>query len=270
MARVAPRRVRQHAFGRDPRAYDRARLRYPPRIYDLLASRCGLRPDASVFEIGPGTGIVSRELLRRGADPLTLIEPDRRMARYLLGTLGTDVPRVRWIASAFEDVRLPVGEFDLGVAATSFHWLPERRALRGVARALRPGGWWAWWSNLHGDPYRSTAFDRAVRPVYREVFGPRRGRKPAGRTAAKDRRRHLGALRSNGHFTEISVEQLRWEVLLSPRQATDLWATFSEIATLAAPPRKRFLSSFRASLEERFGTRVRIPIRTPLYTARRR
>jgi SAM-dependent methyltransferase len=270
MTKVAPRHVRKRAFGRDPWAYDHARLRYPPRIYEVLRSRCGLRPGARVFEIGPGTGIVSRELVRRGANPLTLIEPDPRMARYLLGTLGTRVDRVRWIASPFEDARLPVGEFDLGVAATSFHWLPERRALRGVDRALRPGGWWAWWSNFHGDPYRPTSFDRAVRPVYREVFGPRRGRKPAGRTVAKDQRGHLGALRSNGHFTDVSVEQIRWEVALSPVRAAALWATFSEIATLPSASRTRFLAMFRDALHENFGTRVRIPIRTPLYTARRR
>ncbi|EQD38338.1 Methyltransferase type 11, partial [mine drainage metagenome] len=51
----------------------------------------------------------------------------------------------------FEEVPLRPGSFDLGVAATSFHWLPERRGLRKVARALRPGGWWAAWGNEHGD-----------------------------------------------------------------------------------------------------------------------
>ena len=57
-------------------------------MFEILASRCGLRPGAAVFEIGPGTGIATRELLRLGADPLTVVEPDRRLVGFLLRSIS--------------------------------------------------------------------------------------------------------------------------------------------------------------------------------------
>jgi len=109
MPRPAPRRVRKRVFGRDPATYDRARLDYPPRVYDLLRKRCGLRPGSSVFEIGPGTGIATRSLLKFGANPIVLIEPDRRLARYLAARLPESNGRVRIFPGPFEKVRLPRG-----------------------------------------------------------------------------------------------------------------------------------------------------------------
>ncbi|EQD27852.1 Methyltransferase type 11, partial [mine drainage metagenome] len=145
--------MRSGIFGRDPEAYHRARLPYPERVYQVLIRRCGLRPGTATFEIGPGTGIATRELLQRGASPLTLIEPDRRLVRFLRANLRYRPGAVTFHPHRFEEVPLRPGSFDLGVAATSFHWLPERRGLRKVARALRPGGWWAAWGNEHGDPF---------------------------------------------------------------------------------------------------------------------
>ncbi len=42
----------QRAFGIDPTGYDQARPDYPPRVYEILHDRCGLRPGARTFEIG--------------------------------------------------------------------------------------------------------------------------------------------------------------------------------------------------------------------------
>jgi SAM-dependent methyltransferase len=268
MPATAPRRVRKRVFGRDPRAYDRARLRYPPRVYDLLTTRCGLRPGSSVFEIGPGTGIATRALLKLGAGPMVLVEPDRRLAGYLAKRLRAPNGRVRIMTESFERVKLPRGEFDLGVAATSFHWLPERLALRRVARALKAGGWWATWNNHHGDPYRPSRFHLALQPLYRELYG----RNPSGYTkarAVKDRRDRIHALRAIGMFDRISREDIRWTVALETGRLRALWGTFSEVASLPPKKRERFLTGLGRIVDDQFGGNVEIPMLTPLYTARR-
>jgi len=268
VVRTAPRRVRKRAFGRDPEAYDRARLAYPPQVYEILTSRCDLRPGASVFEIGPGTGIATRALLKLGAGPITLVEPDRRLARYLAKRLGTQTGRVRILTEPFERVRLSRGEFDLGVAATSFHWLPERFALRKVARTLKPGGWWATWNNHHGDPYRPSPFQRALRPLYRELYGPST-KGPAKARAVRDRRDRLRALEAVGMFDHISREDVRWAVTLRTARVRALWGTFSEVVTLPAKKREWFLASLGRVVDDQFGGKVEIPMLTPVYTARR-
>ncbi|MGA7861056.1 MAG: class I SAM-dependent methyltransferase [Thermoplasmata archaeon] len=272
MAKKALRRVRRGVFGRDPTAYDRARLAYPERVYEILTTRCGLHPGAAVFEIGPGTGIATRELLRLGASPLTLVEPDRRLARYLIDSLGSRGGRVKVSIERFEDAALSAGGFDLGVAATSFHWLPERLALRRVARALKPGGWWATWNNHHGDAYRPSPFHRALQPLYRELSHGR-GVVPGGgqtkASAASDRRNRLRALESVNKFDHISREDIRWTVTLATSRVRALWGTFSDVVTLASKKREWFLTELGRIVDEQFGGEVSLPMLTPIYTARR-
>jgi SAM-dependent methyltransferase len=266
------RKVRGSVFGRAPEAYDHARLAYPKRVYEILTTRCGLHPGAVVFEIGPGTGIATRELLRLGGNSITLIEPDRRLARYLVDSLGSRDRRVTISIKPFERAALPAEGFDLGVAATSFHWLPERLALRKVARALKPGGWWATWNNHHGDPYRPSPFHRALQPLYRELSHGR-GVVPGGgqtqASAARDRRNRIAALKSVGKFDHISREDIRWPVTLETARVKALWGTFSEIVTL--PPGKRdwFLTEVEKIADEQFDGEVQFPMLTPIYTARR-
>jgi SAM-dependent methyltransferase len=250
-------------------AYDRARLAYPKEVYRLLTTRCGLRRDVSVFEIGPGTGIATRALLKLGAAPMTIIEPDRRLARYLEARLRTWRGTVTILAEPFERVKLPREAFDLGVAATSFHWLPERPALRKVARSLRSGGWWATWNNHYGDPYRPNDFHRALQPLYQRLSGRRSTRYTRAR-ARKDRRDRLRALESVGAFERISREDLWWSARLGTERVQALWGTFSEIVTLP-PARKRwFLRELGRMIDEQFRGEVDIPIHTPVYTAQRR
>jgi SAM-dependent methyltransferase len=257
-------------FGRDPAAYAGARLPYPKRVYEILTERCGLRPGSTVFEIGPGTGIASRELLRLGAGPLTLIERDRRMVRFLRPSLGPAGDRVLLVNAPFERVPLRSGSFDLGVAATSFHWLPERRSLQKVARLLRPGGWWATWNNHHGDPYRRSAFQEALRPLYRELARGRPGRGSSRASAERDRRSRLRALSAVGRFEQISREDIHWHATLSTAAVRALWGTFSDVVTLPPTRRSRFLDGLERIVDDQFDGRVTIRMLTPIYTARRR
>src|SRR5947207_424718 len=106
MAEIDP-TAGQRIFGADPTGYDRARPEYPPRIYELLRERCGLRPGTRTFEIGPGTGQATRHLLRLGAAPLIAVEPDERLAGFLASTLGLSAPGLEIQVATFEDARLP-------------------------------------------------------------------------------------------------------------------------------------------------------------------
>lgn len=71
-------------FGDDPANYESARPPYPARVFEVLTSRCGLGPGTRAFEIGPATGLATRELAARGANVIA-IEPDPRLATHLAG-----------------------------------------------------------------------------------------------------------------------------------------------------------------------------------------
>ncbi len=119
-------------FGGDPGGYDRARPDYPPRVYEILTSRCGLRPGTATLEIGAGTGLATRRLLALGADPLVAVEPDERLAAYLSTQMEATGYALDVRVGAFEETPLEPASFDLVVSATAFHWLNQPVALAKV------------------------------------------------------------------------------------------------------------------------------------------
>src|SRR5437899_1526248 len=58
--------------------YARYRPGYPPALFDLLVSRCGLGPGSLVVDVGSGTGISARALAQRGV-PVVGVEPNADM-----------------------------------------------------------------------------------------------------------------------------------------------------------------------------------------------
>lgn len=265
------RREGRRAFGRDPAGYARYRLDYPRRVFDVLERRCGLRRGSAVFEIGPGTGIASRQLLASGADPLCLIEPDPRLARYLNTALGRARSRAHIVNATFEEARLPEGVFDLGTAATSFHWVDEYRALPKIARWLRPGGWWAMWWNRHGDPDRPTEFQRVTMPAV-GGYSPKRFSQWVGESRRDRRRevdRRLGHLRTRGRFERVGVESIAWTTVLTAHEVRGLYGTFGYVGQMAPRRREAFLTELERIAREEFGGRIRYPMQTLLFTARR-
>jgi SAM-dependent methyltransferase len=266
---IARRRGRR-LFGSDPAAFDRVRPGYPPGLYRVLERRCGLGPGAAVFEIGAGSGKATRELLARRVGRLTIIEPDPRFVRFLRANLGTPSRSVEFVPKAFEDATLDRGAYDLGVAATSFHWLRERSSLRKIARSLRPGGWWASFMNFSNDSRRPSAFRTAVRPLWDGLPGGSRSRVPARVRRARFRRARVDALRASGKFDRIRVDEFTTVRSLDTETLVGLYRTFSEVSTLPPKVRERFLREVGELIERRFHGRVRIPTRTTLYTARRR
>jgi ubiquinone/menaquinone biosynthesis C-methylase UbiE len=257
------------SFGGIAVHYDRARLRYDPRVFSILERRCGLRPGVDVLEIGPGTGIATRELVRHRVRSITAVERDLRMVRYLRRHIVHPRTTIEWIVSPFQEATLPSKAFDLAIAATSFHWLPQRRSLRKIVRALRPGGWWASWITLHRDPRLPSAFHEMLGELYKGVGG--RDPRPAVARARFERadRKRLDDLAATKGFERIRGQEVRGFAQLTTREVVDLWGSFSDILVLKASQRAWFLDELRRRVDGQFGGHVRFPIVTRVYTARR-
>ncbi len=174
------------------------------------------------------------------------------------------------VGAPFEDADLAEGTYDLGVAATSFHWVHARVGLPKVARLLRPGGWWVMWWNRYGDPDRRGQFFQAVLPVYSTRATARaRWVRQGAPGERRETSRRLARLASSGRFDRIEYELLRWPVTLTAREVRGLWSTFGEVANLPLRERSRFLDRIEGIARDEFGGTVRIDMRTPIYTARR-
>lgn len=112
-------------------AYDRARPSYPLQAAEWLTGRI----PSTVVELGAGTGKFTDLLVRLGHDVLATDPLDE-----MLGHLRLRHPELRVATAPAEQIPAATRSVDTVVAAQSFHWFDAERALREVARVLKPEG----------------------------------------------------------------------------------------------------------------------------------
>ncbi len=124
-------RDRALSFAAVADAYDRARPSYPREAAEWLTGRV----PSTVVELGAGTGKLTDLLVQLGHDVLATDPLDE-----MLGHLRLRHPELRVATAPAEQIPVATRSVDTVVAAQSFHWFDADRALREVARVLKPEG----------------------------------------------------------------------------------------------------------------------------------
>jgi SAM-dependent methyltransferase len=204
-------------FERMAAEYADARPPYPLGLYELLEGEGVIGPGTRVLEIGAGSGLATRDLVRCGSE-VTAVEPGPELSRLL----RQEVPGVDVLEGRLEDVELPAGAFDSVVAATSMHWVDLSVALPKIHAALRPDGWLAVWRHRFGDESVDTEFRRRVE----QIVAARPSQDPVARRS--DDRPTMEELTADGWFEPVRTEQWRWTVDLDVDEVCRLFRTFSD------------------------------------------
>ena len=122
----------------DARTYDRTSAPQQSWAEQVIARLGPIAPDATVLDVGCGTGRVTEalaELVPRGR--VLAIDASPEMVAFARERLGARAEV--WCQSAL-DLELD-GELDAVFSTATLHWVPEHdRLWRVLARALRPGG----------------------------------------------------------------------------------------------------------------------------------
>jgi SAM-dependent methyltransferase len=260
----------RRAFGSDPDRYQDTRPSYPEEVFEILVKRCGLRPGSRIFEVGPGTGLSTRKLIEHGSTALVAVEPDERLADFLMRTLGSTAAALNVQVSTFEHAVLPAAWFDLGTSASAFHWLDEMTSLRKIADALREGGWWAMWWNLLFDGSRTDEFHKATRTLFDNLDRGPSWSLDGSPPFALDAKSRIANLEAVNAFENIQFDTISWTVRYDTARLTRLYSTFSPISRLKAEERQKLLHSLGQVADRQFGGQVELQIKTPIYTAQRR
>lgn len=143
--------------------YAAARPDYPAALYELLAAECRLAAEATVADVGAGTGLLTQGLLRLGCR-VVAVEPNPDMRREADRRLG-GAAHYRGVEGSAESIPLDGGTVDLITAAQAFHWFEVDRARAEFLRVLQPGGRVAliWNDRVREDPLSGALEDLAAR-----------------------------------------------------------------------------------------------------------
>lgn len=231
-------RARADSFGAVARTYDTHRPRYPAQLIDDLL----MRGPQTVLDVGAGTGIVSGQLLAKGANVLA-VEPDPRMAAVARGK-GVPIE-----IGTFESWEPGQRRFDLVVFGQSFHWVNPDIALPKLHRLLTDGGHLAlMWNRLF--PTHPTHSELAE--IYREYMDPGSSVFDGSPEGLADTERRIEPMIASITASGFTVEVRRYPRRghYSTQQYLDLAFTHSNHLILA--PEKA--SELRAKLAERIGS----------------
>jgi ubiquinone/menaquinone biosynthesis C-methylase UbiE len=136
------------AFGNSAREYELGRPRWPEELIDRVAGKLELGSDATVLDLGAGTGKLTRDLVPRFGRVIA-VEPDDAMR----AVLEEGVPEAESLAGSAEAIPLPDASVDAVFTAEAFHWYASDESVGEIVRVLRPrGGLVILWNLDFGDP----------------------------------------------------------------------------------------------------------------------
>jgi SAM-dependent methyltransferase len=249
-------RERATSFGAAADLYDSARPTYPADAVAWAFETLGVGR-WRVADIGAGTGIMTRVLVRLGLD-VVAVEPDELMRQRLM----TTTPEVEAVPGAAEDLPFADCTLDAAIAAQSYHWFNRERAHAELGRAIRPGGVFAaiWNVREESVPW--------VREYSRIVEGDRGPRGPNEVPADGGHDPEFGGL-----FTPVEERLFHHESVQTPAGLIALLRSRSYYLT-ASPERRATLDSGIRELTERHPdlsgrSEFALPYVTRVFRARR-
>lgn len=247
--------------------YDALRPRYPePAVTQILQlAGAGSAPAVPprIVDLGAGTGILSRQLLARGAQ-VQAVEPSEVMTEVLAQSVrepdlqedAAQQSRLGITRAPAEETGLEQGSADVVVAAQAWHWFDAEAVQQEVRRLLVPGGHvgliWNYLDTSDETVHRLTRIMRAG-----DVYRP--GWKPVLDTQL---------------FGPVQTTEHRWSRRLSVRQIFRYATTLSSWLSAAEKDRVRRRGNLEDYLMRERGLRledeVELPMITVLHTAQLR
>ncbi len=253
-------------FNEDARLYARARPGYPEEIIEEVIAYSGILKGGRILEIGCGPGQATYPFARRGYRMLC-VEPGPNMVE--VNRERTHGCSVEYAVSSFEDWPVEERAFDMALAASSFHWIPEEIGFPKVAQALKDHGAFALLRNKHPRPY-SAIFNKMTE-AYR-VHSP----ELAATESEDDAQRFENGIldftkkiEDTGLFEDVTTKRLAWSKEFTAQGYVDLMNTYSGHRALPEDRKQALYADICRIIEENGGTVVRGYL-TVAYLARKK
>jgi SAM-dependent methyltransferase len=129
--------------------YAKYRWDYAPQAIQTIFEVSQIPEEASVADVGAGTGILSKHFAAKGLRVFAT-EPNPAMRELAVKAL-VQYPACQVIDGTAEATHLAAGTIDLITVAQAIHWFEPEPARSEFLRILKPGGWLAILRNYGAD-----------------------------------------------------------------------------------------------------------------------
>jgi len=236
--------------------YEYGRPDYSREFVRTLARALELAHGARVADVGAGTGKLTRELVAAGFD-VVAVEPLPGLRERLRAV----VPAAEALDGTAEALPLRDASVDAVVCADAFHWFDGPRAVAEFARVIRPGGGLALTWNLERE-------DAPAPPWRSELDALVEGIRPAHPSFTDDQGRR--AVDESPSFGELALTEVHRDHDTSRERLLAHIASMSWVGGLPAAERRDVLSRAETILSRHGVNEITLPLRTTIWTARRR
>ncbi|HMJ35512.1 MAG TPA: methyltransferase domain-containing protein [Baekduia sp.] len=237
--------------------YERGRPDYPAEAIDAIRMGLMLDAGARVVDVGAGTGKLTRALSAASFD-VVAVEPLPGMRERLMARQ----PNVPALDGTAEALPLDDASVDAAASADAFHWFDGERAVAELARVIRPDGGLALLWNLPAEERTGTP------PWMQEIRALLDALRPDHPAFSADQGR--GAVTASPDFDTMHYAEVRHVHETDRAGVIAEIASISYVSALPEPERRALLEATRAILERAGVEQIEAPLRTTIWTARRR
>jgi SAM-dependent methyltransferase len=252
---------RRDTFLGNAEDYLAARPGYPPVLLEASLELSRIGGDASLLEVGCGTGEVTEWFGARGFALLAL-DRSAEMVRLAATRVG-HLPNVEVRCQDFEKVT-PDSPYDGLIFATAYHWLDPNTRVRRCAGALFPGGALILLWHTHPRPY--SGFFERVQPVYRR-FLPNWEPPPSPGLDEQRVGSVVGELERSKEFGPVHRRSHDWSRTYDRDSYLRLLHTYSDHQLLSDMQRSDLFRTLGNIIDQEYGGRVQRPYRTELLVS---
>ncbi len=127
-------------FGTQADDYEKGRMTYRKELMGHIAKE--VNKEASILDLGCGTGIATRQLYEYGFKDVKGLDVDYGMLEKAKNNPAQTVPAANYYQGNVLDIQniFPNEKFDVMTAFAAFHWFCTDEAVAALKTALKPNG----------------------------------------------------------------------------------------------------------------------------------
>lgn len=240
--------------------YYNARPSYPRELIDRAVGLAQLSSNASILEVGCGSGNATVAFAQFGFS-MTCLEPNPDFC-LLAERNCVSYPNVAIYSTSFEEWELQAKQFNAVLSANAFHWIPSEIRYAKAAAALRDNGFLILLWNLTPEPKHEVY--QAIEKVY-QAYAPSLVRYEGAEVQAEILRGFEQEVLNSGFFKEVVVEQTTCEVTYS---IDDYLKLLSTLRRLEPQVKELLFAGLREELEK-LGDSVQLSFLSAVHVARK-